>query len=1702
MSDTKVIKWVDLGHISAKLRKHEMPDGSFAIGLSGIHPFSTEWAKFKSELNFIQSASGKILLRNGKITINEIRRIFPKAIVKDFYSDDVHIMRADKNNRTSVSDTQASILLGKNFNAQDVFLTATGARYIAGRDGQPVSEGSISVGASFLRAKTPEDIDLCADGFVLRMLNENLRPIDIRKFCNIIFGETDSPVEATDNRLRGVQESIEAAIFRNVSREFSAHGEIKRSFSRSAAMIEHQPAFEFRTSSSIDLQQYSTPVTLSIAAQNALGQTEGFSVLEPTIGNASLVTMLRGADITGVEMDQARVVQTRKSLSSASGIDEAKIKISQGDFLESSFDPESFDITISNPPFGGLDKPVLKDGMRVTRLDHLIVLKSLDSRKADGRSVFIVGADYENMSKANEGVISGGSSNLFNWLCDHYEVKAVEIAGAMYRKQGAGYPTRMIAVGRRRTADEAIEAKNSKAYRITRLDVIRDNESLWAASESMKSFLAESLKQSALSVTPVADKADKPSDVAVAVVLPENNIAQTENKEVEEFGNEYQAQYEPMSQGNTTAMIPKNLAVPQSIAFERFLKEHGSPEEFVRRELQIDDLNQIAPDAPEQIDAIALAIANMKDGRALILADQTGMGKGRQVAAVARWSALNNRPVIFLTEKGSLFSDFWRDVRDIGSEDVFVPFILNEDTHILATDSSDANEKQEILINKTSAATRARVMKAGNLSDEGINLMFATYSQFNRDEAKSAKSRFIKDAAIGATIILDESHNAAGDSNTGNNIAQAVQVSHSAVYSSATYSKNASNMGVYYKAFPGSIDMKSLTDTLKSGGEPLQEVLSSMLCEDGVLVRREHDLSNLKFSTVEVTNESLNRNIKISDSVSEVLSMMAYLSGDVEKIAKKENKRIAEMMKTMNGDVRQGQRMGVSYSNFGSRLYNISRQIALSLSLDMVIEDALKALNDGKKPVIVLEQTMESIMSESSDDTNIDEETGEVKNASQITISSLLSRVLKKLYYVNKNNGYGVVERVEIQSLANGHEQAKALADYIGEIERKIAYLDNITLMPLDQIRIAISNAGYSCGEVSGRSSIYKLNDDGTAEPEERKNDTTTKLSEIFKFNNGEHDAVIITRSGCTGISMHSSAKFADRRQRILIEAQIANNVAERVQFFGRVNRRGQVSSPEIHSVTSGLPWENRLLAMQNMKMRKLTANVQSNRNSSAEIKGIPDILNSVGEMVCKEFLSANPEVMDRLSIDPESEENSQAEFFFANKLTGRMSLLPYDEQVEIYEMLSSEYRSKLIDLTNRGINPLASKILDVGAKVVERREIMPGTKSGSVFDAPVYAEKIEWTKSVQPWRSDKIVKAANASITELLSTCKIFTNELRHDYRLRARTFIENLAPIELGGFIKLANDAFYNAMIKSVPAKFIISDDIDSNVMNALQDDEMNAVKRMSARREWFKTNAPFLMPGDPIEMTIDGELQSGVIIGLKPPEVNKEHYLGQWSIKVAVQGTDKVESLTFNSLIDDENFQSACGRSYRDAYKALDNAPEGEIRFSRWTMSGNLFRASEIAANSDIGYAGIYTEADGTRHRAIICKTSVNMNNLLSMEIAVSKSEALEYIETMMANDSHGRVSFAEEMDIRWGEHGRDLRISVPGTKSKGGIIFLNKNITQVTGEFSGSRSVMNASFRKPASLEGLIDEIYNSGFSFKKKVETDIMHHINNGCDNKL
>ena len=307
------------------------------------------------------------------------------------------------------------------------------------------------------------------------------------------------------------------------------------------------------------------------------------------------------------------------------------------------------------------------------------------------------------------------------------------------------------------------------------------------------------------------------------------------------------------------------VEVPDSMDYEihqataRIAQEVGDIDEYVRAKLHYPSKEALHKAlAAEQIDTVAMAIYNMEaKQQGIIIGDQTGIGKGRQAAAIIRFAHKQGYKPVFLTEKPNLFSDLYRDLVDIGSAEL-KPFIVNareSKTHI-------KDENGKIVYRAEPAARQKEIFskfEEGRGSQQelaGYDYVVATYSQFNAKEM-NPKKHFLMLMARSNFMILDEAHNASGESNTGAFLQNVVESAIGTTFLSATFAKRPDNMPIYAMKTSikdASLSKEELVETIEKGGVALQEILASQLVYEGQMVRRQRTYEGIEVNYVTLTN--------------------------------------------------------------------------------------------------------------------------------------------------------------------------------------------------------------------------------------------------------------------------------------------------------------------------------------------------------------------------------------------------------------------------------------------------------------------------------------------------------------------------------------------------------------------------------------------------------------------------------------------------------------------------------------------------------------------------------------------------------------------------------------------------------------------------------------------------------------------------------
>ena len=394
--------------------------------------------------------------------------------------------------------------LGYNSDGNKIYASAHN-RFYVNAQGTQIPEGPNDQPSSlYLRATKQKDLKECLRGYIYQLEHETKshNHQDFLKFLALITQAKNADVDVskvTDKQIHTAEEALETVMVEKLGElDFT-----ESSFKTSLALYNRMPTKTMRNNTIRMLQQYSTPIPMSLVAQRLLIEgdnrtKQNFSVLEPTVGNGSLIGLLtqeRNASVYAVELDPKRAERT-KALTQNYECTVVTADATQIDF-EQTF-KQKVDYVIANPPFGAMDKlervapilvqqrngvdpnPLLVDPSEnvwfsTDKLDHAILVKSLNARNDQGRSVFIIGSDKQ----ISDGTVERKSKNLLNYLYKHYEVEAVvEIHGNAYARNGANQNVRMLVVGNRKNEQALLQTYQSSVVP-DKLKVITDYDELW-----------------------------------------------------------------------------------------------------------------------------------------------------------------------------------------------------------------------------------------------------------------------------------------------------------------------------------------------------------------------------------------------------------------------------------------------------------------------------------------------------------------------------------------------------------------------------------------------------------------------------------------------------------------------------------------------------------------------------------------------------------------------------------------------------------------------------------------------------------------------------------------------------------------------------------------------------------------------------------------------------------------------------------------------------------------------------------------------------------------------------------------------------------------------------------------------------------------------------------------------------------------------
>ncbi len=796
----------------------------------------------------------------------------------------------------------------------------------------------------------------------------------------------------------------------------------------------------------------------------------------------------------------------------------------------------------------------------------------------------------------------------------------------------------------------------------------------------------------------------------------------------------------------------------------------------------------------EQVDAVALAIYNMEARKqAIIIGDQTGIGKGRMAACLIRYAHSQGQKAVFITEKPNLFTDIYRDLKDIGCASL-KPFIINSDPKANIT---EINENDEIVTVYKPLSDKKRydeIIGSKRIPND-CDYVLATYSQFTTPKRDGAKIEFLHSVCEPNTLILDEAHNAGGSSkstdrggkekvvgsNTFQAFSQAVKMAKNVCFLSATFAKRPDNMPLF--AMRTCISEAELPDSelissISKGGEALQEIISSELVHEGQMLRRERTYDGIKVNYIYL-DENGEKEFGVPNLEKEHRIMSDNITELIREIIHFESEYIKPMIDDISEDIAEdggkadesNKDLGVNRVSYFSKVFNLINQVLFAIKAEAVADHAVRRLKEGKKVVVAFASTFESMY----EDLKIDNGKKQIGNEDIKTDYSVaLLRGLESTLKYTERNGKN---KVESKVIDFGELSPEAQDEY-RRVENKIKNTTTgITISPIDIIIRKIERAGFTCSEVTGRSSkIDFSNEQGTrGKIVPRKKE---KANVAFaKFQNNQSDVLLINTSGSTGASAHATNKGTNLKReevkpRVMIIAQYELNVSTEVQKRGRINRTGQFPEipPSYDYLISAIPAEKRMMMMLQKKLRSLDANTASNQKNSTSVIDTDDFINKYGDEVVKAYMRDNEEftmaIGDPFYIFTERPKKLQGknDEDVAKRTTGRVAILPAEQQEDFYTNVLGNYKQKINQLKNRGEYDLEVEAMKLNADFVRETPLLARTSGQSVFADAAYKGVYECDVLRKPYTKDMVLSLLSKSTAG--KDAKELAKELANEFR------------------------------------------------------------------------------------------------------------------------------------------------------------------------------------------------------------------------------------------------------------------------------------------------------------------------------------------------
>lgn len=1140
--------------------------------------------------------------------------------------------------------------------------------------------------------------------------------------------------------------------------------------------------------------------------------------------------------------------------------------------------------------------------------------------------------------------------------------------------------------------------------------------------------------------------------------VPERVAPGRVDRDNQEAETDHQVQYAPTSNARFAVgtLVPKNMQTAMAQALEALAERVGDIDTFVAEKLDYSLSEMLGTDAKpgyfsaEQVDAIALAIDNVEKGAGFIIGDQTGVGKGRFVAAMLRYGKVNGRTPVFVTKSPGLFGDMIRDMRDIGMADAHTKALMTNSDLRGAKGIPLSRDPGDTLLSLPKAKLDTainHIIKNGSLPN-GMDYFFTTYSQMNfgGNGKRYPRHDALESVASNAMIVLDESHEAGGSDTKKFNkdgdeipsradfVRDLLTKSDGAIYSSATYAKNPTVMSLYFKTdlSIGVPNRDDLAGTIAAGGVPLQQAVANMLVESGQYARRERSFEGVEMNMDVLPTDPAQAEVAAL-TIQEVFSLdRDFMEGTREAYIDEQ-----ESQGELGGRDNAVGGNSIASVGFANVMHNVVSQMLLALKAPATVDKAIELVRQGEKPIIAITNTNGSIIDDFVKANSIGN-----GDRADLTFNTILDRYLQRLRRLTLKDADGNKRHVWLSDADISRLGGPFALSEFKRAERAVrdADFEGMPASPVDYILDRLRAEGIKANEITGRHSIIA---DGVLT--KRQPSDAEKKRVMNAYNSGDLDALVINQSGATGFSMHATDKADnDGKQRHMIVLQPDPNIDTFMQMLGRIHRTGQIKLPKYTIAVSDLSAEKRLAANLMKKMASLNANTTASKRSAVSLDNVTDFLNKYGDMVVFEYLKENDTLAAFLGVDIGEGPTDG----MALRFTGRLAILSPARVSEIYDDIEASYTKFIENLDRMGMNTLEAKTLELEAETTRREVLVAATDSSSPFGSAAIVETVKAKRLGKPY--------SEAELDDLLDIAR-GSDEVNNADVLNDLVVSHNA---DIDQSIETAKANLADA--KTDKQKDRAADQIQRYVTK--QAETSAGVQVVIDLMDRLSVGAPVVLTYTEGESSVE---VPAISLGIDVSGItNNPSARSRMYARLAIADAGQEVQIPVTKMLG-ENPQYSTTPTRLETVKFAFEAGISDVREERQIITGNILSGYNAFKR---GLITMFTDSDGRVRQGILMPKSFNAAAAVDSLPAEFK-DGQQIAEFLSGSDSRLVKTADKIMHISRMSNG-DYRLAV---STKGGkVYYLNRQVRNLVGEFQQRRGqrVFSATFSGTDTLNKVV------------------------------